>query len=224
MHHVRKVILQPKVCNSRIFLYLINRARAEEPGLSSAFGAFLVFVSLLGGSAFGFLISQCWWVWFQIQGTIYGCRKPRKPIMELIKKYNLTTNSKIRHEKYNDITIEDKKRVVAVCNYITHLEKEDKISRYAQRRWDIYNLLSTELVTLIIGSVLGLSFRLICFRSFEVLIIFVIAMAFILALLIEKGRRWVLTQYEYILGAIINKSDVRQWQLRKVFPSDFFDD
>jgi len=64
----------------------------ENTSLGSTFGAVLAFLTLVSGSAIGFLVSQVWWWHFQRNGTQYFYHsdergRPRKEIGILIKKY-----------------------------------------------------------------------------------------------------------------------------------------
>lgn len=201
----------------------------KRSGIESTFGAFLAFLSLLGGSAFGFLVSQFWWWLFQKNFGVYE----RKPVKALIDRYKLTKSPKSK----------PKKGVLAVYGYIIHSKREKGVHIYTERRWDIYHLLSSELYTLLIGAVLGLIcrvflevflfkvyfsftfhdfFSFLKYSEFWVLLFIFVSVVFLLFLL-QRGRDWVITEYDALSEAAIKESKVTKAKLREIFPPDFFD-
>lgn len=201
---------------------------------STAFGAFLAFLSLFSGSAIGFLISQLWWWRFQQNHKEYEVSK--KPIEALIDTYKLMRAK----------NAEQKRAILAAYDYIIHSEKNVRLSNYIDRRWDMYHLLSSEFFALIISSISGVfcrvlfqflpfKFALPTFqdildywntsfgkgdfwqRELWILLILFILVA-VLGYLLLKGRKWVITQHSDLSEAVIRRSDVKQEDLAEAFP------
>lgn len=114
---------------------------------STLVATFLVFFSLLGGSALGFLTSQVWYAYhIKFRMTKYGVLP--EMIRFLRKTYDLT---------------EEKDYYVVFADYV-HRLSDDKTLIYTQRRFDLMHIFGSTLVALIIGSVVGLLVR---FESFS---------------------------------------------------------
>lgn len=204
------------------------------PIQSETLGAFLGFLSLLGGSALGFLISQVWWWSFQRNLKEYGMCE--KLIETLIDKYKLNIPQKA----------EEKRGIITICDYVIHSNKEEKIFRYVERRWDMYHLLSSEWYTLIVGSILGIFYRVlshfVLFKSpvpsfriitnlveaefwikseFWIVLIIFVHVVF-LGCLLRKGRDEIVTQHSAMSVAVIKKSEIKTKDLVKIFPTNYF--
>jgi len=209
-------------------------------GFESAFGAFLAFLSLLSGSAIGFLLTQFYWRWFQFRGAEYSA-EPRS-IKTLINKYDLARCDEIEDKKEAHAC---KKKIIVIHDYITHYEREKQkgVFIYIERRWDIYHLLSSTFHTLLIGSVSGLFFRIAShFLLFEFplsgelfqgfydflgteeswVMLIIIVLVILLLYLLQKGRKWVIYQHDAASSAIISKSEVTRSDLGEVFQPDYF--
>jgi len=120
----------------------------------TTFGAFLAFLSLLTGSALGFLVSQLWW-WYRKKGGLYGIEEFKEVLEALIDEFDLPDRYKNPQE--ND----DKLKVIAFYDYVSHSEEKEreKLFSYSERRWDMYHLLSSTLWALKIGLVVGIFWR-----------------------------------------------------------------
>lgn len=105
-------------------LYSILKILAVHK-IESTFGVFLGFLTLLSGSAVGFLTSQIWWSWFQARGLHYD----RTPVQLAIDRYGLT-----RSEKH-----EDKLKVITVYDFLKRYKtnRMEKLCVYTTRRWDM---------------------------------------------------------------------------------------
>jgi hypothetical protein len=198
--------------------------------MTSVFGGFLAFATVLGGGAIGFLASQLWWWWFHRKFSLYEWT----PIEALIKKYELTRSKRP----------EDKKKILLVFDYVLHTElhseeKKKALSGYAFRRWDMYVLLSLTKMSLILGVAIGAFFRFIGeyfyfhtsftenliadFGRVEFWILaFLLASTFLLVFFVRHGRAWVLDEYKAIHELIIRESSIKKERLKEIFPPDYF--
>ncbi len=119
--------------------------------VSDIFGAFLAFLSLFSGAAIGFLISQLWWWRWQKKFGILGCTGYDESITAFCKKYGL-----IKPE--ND---EKKKRVfLTAVDYVSHSKVDKDTLILAERRWDMYHILSSSIYALCLSLAFGIAFRL----------------------------------------------------------------
>lgn len=214
---------------------LLNFLGTTEVG--QVFGAIVGLLSLLAGSALGFLISQIWFWWFlrkRSQGPgVYGIKELKqadKTFMEKLRKLGLLKE------------VESNKEVLlAISDYIFHRESEVFLG-IIYRRWDFYHVLSSTLITLPIGLAVAIGCRIYAeiflfkatfgLPSFEVLlqritggeavalmIIFVFVCFFVL--LFHKIRRRFIVEYSPMVEAVILKTEVKKRELQKVFPKYF---
>ena len=205
-------------------------------GIELTFSASLGILSLFGGSAIGFLISQVWWYIFQRRGAIFSDfldrNKARPPVQRLMEKYHLINPKNVEN------TQQQRQRVVNVYGYIKHSELErgmEKIVNYTTRRWDMHHVLSSTRISLIIGTILGIIIRFIIatfpettkilLNGYEFLFIIIIALIVrFLIYTIERGLLWINIQYDGISKAIIENSRISEEHLRKIFPqNDYFE-
>jgi hypothetical protein len=201
--------------------------------IQSTFGTVLAFLTLVSGSAIGFLVSQVWWWHFQFKGAQYFYHsdkkdRPRPEIDELITKYDLKEAKNHRDKK-------QLQKVLAVYGYITHshMEKQPEVVRYTQRRWDQFHAFSATQFALLLSAFIGIFFRVIFeFSIFDgkfnvsvggieiIILILLCGAIFVLYLLFRSARNWVSEQYSNVSKAIINKSRVKLWQLKEIFKDD----
>lgn len=180
---------------------------------------FLAALSLLSGAPFGFLISQFWWWLFHQMGADYQL-DPRSA-NALINKYGLTRPK----------CLQEKKKTVVLHDYVLHYEGQCKktVFRYIERRWDLYLILKSEMITLLIGLMFGIGFRVVIFahipwRGIEFPVLLVISvLVVVLLFLLCSGARWVQFQHDIMSVAIINASTLKNCDLAKVFPPYIFD-
>jgi hypothetical protein len=226
-----------------LFLLAINYVPLltilKETGLDSAFGAFLAFLSLFTGSALGFMIAQFWWWWFNHKGRTFGLKKLEGAEKALINKY--------KPEIENAAETERKKWHILIFDYIIlNGDKQgDKLWKYAERRWDIYHVLSSTCLALIISYIIGvfvrIYFEIFIFQSsvltlinafswdflsgsygaeFFAQIFFLICMIISLAF-VQKGRENIIEEYSRIVEAVVHHSHIERERLRAIFPSCF---
>ena len=130
----------------------------SDLGMDSVFGALLGFITLISGSAIGFLLSQVWWRWYCYQGAHYFYPKgPRKEITTLIDKYGLKS---AKNKKDREII----QNVVTVYSYIIFKQKKKKggnaeLVDYIVRRGDSFHTFSATRIILILGIVFGIIIR-----------------------------------------------------------------
>jgi len=183
-----------------------------------AFGTAFGLVSLLGGSAIGFLVCQMWWAIFHLSNLHYRW----KPIGRLVEKYGLSK--------------ERKREVVAVYGYVVHFEgarkKVEKNFAYTTRRWDLYHLLCSLIVAVALGCIVGFVMRSAYFpQFFEIpanpketpIWTMILVSLFFLVGSICVGIRSITLEYENTSEAIIRNSKLGRWDLAKVFPLRYFD-
>lgn len=215
------------------------------------FGTFLAFFSLLSGSAIGFLVTQIYWFLFQKKKGILGIDKPKlfgdygpefpgdygpeetfeeyRPekivIKVLCEKYDLNEDT------LSDITNENEQRkLVAVLDYISHSEGDNRRFTLMTRRWDMYHLLESTRYTLGIGTFFGGILRsIVCFGfkgyygpfcHVEFLILVPIGiLVLILNCILHKSKNWVIGEHIYLLEARIRMSTVTITDLVNAFPN-----
>lgn len=205
-------------------------------GFESAFGAFLAFLSLLSGSAIGFLSSQFWWWKFQRNVGIFGGKEFERAFRAFAEKYKPEKTSLAECNK------DEKRQLLAAFDYVSHLEIKEKLLILAERRWDMYHILSSTYHTLWIASLVGLLCRIyyeyfllkphyeisyqklvsILSNNVEpIALISTFAGVVFLIWILRKERKWMFTQIAALLSARIRSSKVRRHELRKAFPDLF---
>lgn len=195
-------------------------------GSPELFGAFLAFASLLAGSSAGFLVSQFWWFRFQKNGGIFQIKefKGEIRILEEELKLKLPTDEK------------EKRRVEeAFLDLTCFLEKEDRVLKMVNRRWDIYHVLSSVIHSLWIGLGSGLVCRVfvefllhrtnlfdLSFNAETFFCVAAIVIVIILMVFFDRGRRVVAEGYYPLHEALVRRSLSKNIpELSKAFPSLF---
>lgn len=125
-----------------MFLFLT----AKKTAFSDSFGIFLAFLSLLGGSAIGFLISQVHWYRWQKNFGILSHTEYNQSFEQLFQKFDIDKEKwedylamiNGKNQEYEDW----KRKFHTAVDYISHYEADKKILKLAERRWDIYHILS----------------------------------------------------------------------------------
>jgi len=140
------------------------------------FGIILGLLSLLSGSAIGFIVSQLWYL-------VYNCYYKRyRKLME-----------RDSYKKLIDL-IEftgDATDLVSIMAYILTSKIDNKITNYINRLIDMRNSLASTLFAILTGLLLGYSYRLITFpifRSYDV-VIFDCAVIFMLFIYLNYFQR-----------------------------------
>ena len=124
-----------------------------EPGnASEILVVFLAFLSLFSGSAIGFLISQVWWFRWQCKGGILGVNEYKKSLNRFESKFGIKKPLESNEEEWINFH--------TAVNYVVHSVDNEKILIMAERRWDLYHILSTTFHTLWLGVTIGLLLRL----------------------------------------------------------------
>lgn len=136
----------------------INSAPITEllkaTGTPDVYAAFFAFLSLLTGSALGFIVSQIYWWHFNRNEGILGIEKFSK-VEDILKDFGFKFDEKLQKDK--------NKVVAAILDFVMYLE-DKKFLAYVWRRWDMYHLLSATYYVLGIGLIVGIIIRI----SFEV--------------------------------------------------------
>lgn len=123
-------------------------------GMTDYFGVALSLFSLFAGSAIGFLISQIWFAYFHYNRLYAKLAEPIEEIME--KKFGLIKkgDKEIKKIKKNrDIAFG-----ASIDYLLLNMDKKNKWE-FFQRKVDIYHVLSSALVSLLFGTVIGLILR-----------------------------------------------------------------
>jgi len=204
----------------------------KETGAREVFGAILAFVTLLAGSALGFLVSQFWWFRFHWKGGILGSKE-------------FKNEKKLLEEKCKNLPKKEKEKQIvmeAILDLTLFLEKEKKLLELVWRRWDIYHVLSSTYHTLWIGLIVGMGLRVyfqelvykdsvlnylgkltVIFQNAESLaLLLVFAGVVILLLLFRKERQNLMVRYQPLHEALVRRSmDNNKGELMQAFP-DYF--
>jgi hypothetical protein len=118
-------------------------------GKPELFGSMLAFATLLTGGAVGFVVSQFWWLYFNLKGSLIG-----------MKEFN--TEFKLI-EKYTQNLPSSKKAKSAVLEAISDLNiflmKNKTLTTHVWRRWDIYHVLRSSVASLILSLITGVVVR-----------------------------------------------------------------
>jgi hypothetical protein len=189
---------------------------------------FLAVLAVFGGSAFGFIISQFWWVLYEyLMGAEFHSEK--RSINAVINKFELTRPR----------CLQDKRKVIVILDYVTrHTKRQDRkdvvqqerFFQYMARRWDMYHLMSSELIALGVGFLFGILFRGCLYvrthlwkhgECYIVLTIFILVVIFFFMFL--KGREWVRFQHDNAEATIVNSSRLERSDLGIVFPPYILD-
>jgi hypothetical protein len=211
----------------------VIRMLERQQATSSLFAAA---VALIGSPAFGFLVSQLWWCYFQGRVKTWSW----EPVQFLIRKYNLLPNRKRDKEA--------KRRDLMVYDYVLHSElhsgKGGKkgLSIYAHARWDNYILLSTTKFSLALGAFVGFMVRVISWyfilgdsfwnapNTHTLTLLYgkepwiwltVTIVTIILWVSIWIGRKQIKYEYDEIHKTIIQESEITRDMITKAFP-DYF--
>jgi len=197
------------------FLNNVHLAGLTFDQASTILGILFGFFTVFGGSAIGFLISQFWWLLFEILGGHYKCRlngRVRKPFTMLQETYN------VNNERVDLITIYD---------YIIHSSKDTKLYKYIDRRWNLFHTLGSTAISLIASVSLGIILKRILFvdakinPNYHYIII-------ILSILLSTYM--IISAYRTILSEIHNISIIliRQYfnnkKLVSSLPKEYFKD
>ncbi len=183
-----------------------------------AFGVFLTF--LLSGSAIGFLVTQVYWWRFQRKVGILGVDKLKKPMISA-----LATTFNLDEKKLLAICCEDEKRkLLAVLDYISHSDKRKSLHTLVERRWDMYHLLASTEHTIYIGTIFGGITRVIDGHLLskscgipDLILIPIAISVFILLLSLNKSKFWVLTELAHLSEARIRTSELTVKELDTAF-------
>jgi len=133
---------------SFFFLELVPMANLSEA--STLFGIVLGFLTLMSGSAIGFLVSQFWWL-------IFYYLRIEKWLNSLdTKAFGDKQQTKRLGEKY---MIKNKEDEVIASDHIINSQKDEHVFQYMTRRWDLLVSFGSTLVAILLGSVVGISLR-----------------------------------------------------------------
>jgi len=199
-----------------------------KAGVSEGFGVLLAFLSLLTGSALGFLVTQPYWYCFNKRG-ISGLRGFEN-VHQILAKYHY------------DLDKDTEERGDAVLDFIIYLHKDDKFLDYAQRRWDMYHLLSSTCWTLEVSLIIAYFCRiLLVLRAFlisrgafsidwyivgtelSLVLYFSILLLFLLCVL-RKMRQTFVTNYYPMFEALVTdvmEDKEKQRRVKRAFPNFF---
>lgn len=189
-------------------------------GVSEVFAVFLAFLSLLSGSALGFLVSQSWWWWFNQKGGMLGLDE-FEDIEKVLDDYGYTPPKEDK----------EKRRVTgAVLDFAIYLLKKKELLEYAWRRWDIYHLLSSTYCSVGIGLVSGVILRVLFLISYSfttvesVLLAPIITCVFFWLVFTRRSRSDIMFRYRPMFEALLRYSisdSENEKALKKVFSDRF---
>jgi len=186
----------------RLFSILLRIKNVMPNEYATLIAAFLVFLTLLGGSALGFLVSQSWYAFFN--HVLYGrCGRYPRIIEHLNEIYGLTDK--------------DKSLQLMFLDYI-HRLSNDKLQIFTQRRWDLMQLIGSTLFATVIGSIIGLGVT----NQRPIYLSFLI-LAFLLTFLFIG--LWRVCQDHALAVEVSIREGISKFKLseaRKFFPDDYF--
>ncbi len=110
------------------------------------FGIVLSFLSLFASSAVGFLVSQLWFTYFHLRKVYVSVLSDVFEDMKAV--FGWKQNAKDNIEK-----------TITVLDYMLMTEATDHNWNFAQRKWDIFGLLSCTMYALGFGAIAGISLR-----------------------------------------------------------------
>lgn len=170
-------------------------------------------ISLFSGSAIGFLIIQIWFALFHCL-RIYA-RKLKSFEHDLFKYLKWKPKGE---GKDKDILIS------ALSDYMLIVEKKEMFWSYLQRKWDLYHILWGTIISLILGTAVGLFFRFVPMLPSRTgadspLAVITLTMVGVLGLVIFYGSTQVFNEYNKVLKAfILGKKDDKDFiKLLKLF-------
>jgi len=198
--------------------------------------AFALIFSLLSGPATGFLISQFWWWRFQLNSGLLGIPEFNRAFRAFAEKYNSRKKSLEDYEK------DEHPQLLAALDYVSHLETKSMLLILAERKWDMYHILSSTYYTLWIASVVGLVCRF-CYEHYvlkptydislqslimslsnnleSIILTLTLVVMIIWILLFRTTRKWILKQLVALAVARIRSSKVSRHELMNAFPNLF---
>lgn len=185
------------VVNLEYFLLRINQLSNIFPETITLFGFFFTFISLLGGSAIGFLISQFWYVVNNHYNKKYRYAKRRsyKKLHNIIKYTDDITHS------------------ISIMTYILYSKVEEKeVIKYVNRLGDMYNALASTFVSICLGLILSYYLHFGFFkqnwRCYDGIIIFI---SIVFMVMIFTNAMQVIREWDSMVETIlkINEQDIR---------------
>jgi hypothetical protein len=120
-------------------------------------------------------------------------------------------------------------------DYVVHSKVDKNLLTLAERRWDMYHILSSTLLALCVAGIAGMAFRVYYQISFfegsfsslstaeaqteAVALIFTTISVVFLLIFLWRGRKWILAMSASLHEARIRSSDVEPEDLKKAFKS-----
>lgn len=212
------------------YVPILNTIR--DVPIGTAFTALLAFVSVLSGSAIGFLISQVWFIWHNGPGGILNLETLKGTRDKLIDDFNLNMPKKefpkwkIWKIQIQKIGVpkrqywEDNRKLDVLMTCLLHKRENTETNRYIQRRLDIYQTLSCIALSIGSGIIIGFTMRALyeyrvlkhvfdfgsVFSTSEFYVVGFITMLQFVALLVAFfGRRFPLKNYNCMLTIVIQE-------------------
>lgn len=185
------------------------------------FTPLFAFIYLLSGAPLGYFVSQIWYLYFfhLKKGHYYrdNCN-PRAYIHYLIDKYNVK---------------KDPFKATLIADYLFHGCKNEGLSLYVNRRWDLYNVMGATRFSIIAGILFGFFIKFFIFNDISNYNIyhtflnydyFISFFAILLYLALWRGGLRILEEHDEMVKNIIK--DVIKYnniKLRVKFSDDFFE-
>lgn len=194
--------------------------------------ALLAFLSLLGGGALGFLISQGWY-WIFNQFFVANYEGIPKMIKWLRKEYGL---------------VKDKHHQIVFVDYIYRLHENKELKSVNERRYDLMHVSGSTIFSIIIGSTFeflirsGLFFTKITIKdAIELLsnisldltkiwtydvgvILIVVILLIVLFFTLQHAKKLHAMPFEIAVNEVVNSKKFPVWKAKRVFPSHYFTD
>lgn len=174
----------------------------------------------MSGVPLGFLISQFWWLFFDLTGGHYGGRWIRKrgePYEKLVEEFEI---------------LDEKVILRAVYNYLIHSEKDEQIYMFLNRRWDMFLSLGSIATATAFGLLVGYILKYVIFNSesqnigFNPLhdgIILLLSIILIIYLIIIIFKKILPEQYSMSILIIKKRAmKYKEKKLRTILPEQYF--
>lgn len=188
------------------------------PPMSEFFNFIISVTLLLSGAPIGFFTSQLW----------YWDYKRKRRIVWKVEEVCLTKYMDYLVNEINDnikIRIDDERRAIAIYDYIMQKYRADNVSKYQQRRWDLYHAMGATKISIFLGLSLGVFFKCIMNYFFDIgfmkihnydifiwMILLIISIA--LCLMLDNAMNKIIEEHEEMAYLVLTQID--KYLIRKI--------
>ena len=191
--------------------------RIANSGAIQFLGIVFGFLTILSGAAIGFLISQPWYLIYNVAFKTLHTRWIRKSLQKSLPK----------------VDFKDYDSFHTIYNYVVHSEKNSGVHSYLDRRLDLFNLMCSSIIAVLLGLGVGYAARnyftvpqdfMLKLTSYVNLaslenIILLLTLVVVIALL--AGAINVLIENKQMIVLLMELKDEKKI-LKLIFPSKYF--